>query len=76
MISTYLYLVRVNLDAFRDDMFHVFGIEIAESKSADAFVFGKETQSINVVRIIVLAYRQIERDRVSRSGILTNCQWN
>ena len=76
MIFTYLHLVRVNLDAFGDDMFHVFGIEITESQSADVFVFGKEAQSINVVRIIVLAYRQIERHRVLRSGILTNCQWN
>lgn len=75
-VISYLHLIRVYLDAVGDDVLHMFGVEVAETKGADAFISGQEVQSINVLRIIVLADHQIGSNKFLRLSRPTNCQWN
>jgi hypothetical protein len=50
----------VDLDAIGYYVFHVFGVEVAQTKSADALVLGQEAQGVDVLRIVVLKNGQIK----------------
>lgn len=76
VVLIYLHLIRMYFDTVGDDLLHVFGVEVAEAKSADTLIFGQKAQSINVLRIIVLADRQTGRKKGWNLVRLTNCQWN